>query len=173
MTARNEVFDSIKISGLTFENPVSDTFDTLTAGQYPSQNSILMITDSKGTAQFSRNITVDTLTVQNVTADLGTFTDLSATSAIFTNLAATNISVGSVYSSGPIRAAQLNLNSGSLTTDASGNPVWNGQNLLGWNTLLAPTTYIPLLAPTATAFDIAQTVNTLLTALKNKGIVIS
>ena len=172
MTARNEVFDSIKISGLTFENPVSNTFDTLTAGKYPSQNSVLMITDSKGTAEFSRNIAVDTVSVQNITASVGTFIDLSATTASFGNLSATNISVGTV-SSGPIRATQLSFNPGSLTVDTSGTPLWNGQSLLGWQPLLAPTTTIPLLAPTATASEIADTVNTLLTVLKNKGIVIS
>jgi hypothetical protein len=173
MSKRNEVFESIKVSGLTFENPVSDTFDALTAGQYPSQNSVLMITDTKGTAQFSRNIDVDTVTVQNITADVGTFTDLSATTGSFGNLTATNISVDSVISSGPITTRQLQLGAGTLTLDASGTPLWNGQSLIGWQPLLAPTTTIPLLGPTATAAEIADTVNTLLTVLKNKGIVIS
>jgi len=173
MSKRNEVFESIKVSGLTFENPVSDTFDTLTAGQYPSQNSVLMITDTKGTAQFSRNIDVDTVTVQNITADVAAFTDLSATTASFDTLTATNISVGSVTSSGPITTSQLQLGAGALTIDASGIPLWNGQSLIGWQPLLAPTTSIPLLAPTASESEIADTVNTLLSVLKNKGIVIS
>jgi len=173
MSNRNEVFESIKISGLTFENPVSETFDTLTAGQYPSQNSVLMITDTKGTAKFSRNIDVDTITVQNVTADAGSFIDLSATTATFSNLTVSRMTVGSVTSSGSIQTSQLKLGSGTLAINTTGTPLWNGQSLVAWQPLLAPTTTIPLLAPTATAAEIASTVNTLLTVLKNKGIVIS
>lgn len=172
MTARNEVFESIKISGLTFENPVTDTFDTLTSGLYPSQNSVLMITDDKGTAQFSRNINVDTLSVQNIQAAIASFTDVSATTATFNSLSASNIAVGTVISSGPITTQQLKLNSGILTVDTSGVPTWNGQSLVAWQPLLAPTVTIPLLTMDASAEDIAGTVNSLLTVLKNKGILI-
>lgn len=176
MTARNEIFNSIKISGLTFENPVSDTVDSLTAGKYPSQNSVLTITDATGTAKFLRSISVDTVTVQNIVADVGLFIDVSATSLTCNNLNATNITAGSVTSTGPITATSLRLTNGTtglLSVNSSGIPLWNGQSLLGWQTLLVPSTMIPLLPPTATASDIANTVNSLLTALKNKGIVIS
>ena len=172
MTARNEVFESIKISGLTFENPVTDTFDTLTTGLYPSQNSVLMVTDGKGTAKFSRNIDVDTVTVENLTATVGSFTDISAITATFDSLSVSNISVGGVISAGPITAPQLNLTPGILTVDNSGVPTWNGQSLVAWQPLLEPTVTIPLLPLDASGGDIAITVNSLLTVLKNKGILI-
>jgi hypothetical protein len=176
MTTRNEIFNSIKISGLTFENPVSDTVDSLTAGKYPSQNSVLTITDATGTAKFLRSIAVDTVEVQNIVADVGLFIDVSAGTLTSTNLNATNITAGSVTSTGSITATSLRLTdgtSGVLSMNNSGTPLWNSQSLLGWQTLLAPSTMIPLLPPTATASDIANTVNSLLTALKNKGIMIS
>lgn len=181
MTTRNDVYDSVKVSNLTFMNSPNEAFDTLTSGLYPSLNSVLTVVDSRGTAMFARNIDMQTITAQNLTSDRAEFTDLSAINGYFEDLyVSSNIHItGDILSSGSVTTPQIKFQSdisASLTIDTSGNPIWTSrgisQNLLGWQPLLSPTQVIPLLPLGASAADIAQTVNTLLLALKNKGVLI-
>ena len=181
MTTRNDVYDSVKVSNLTFVNSPNEAFDTLTSGLYPSLNSVLTVVDSRGTAMFARNIDLQTITAQNLTSDRAEFTDLSAINGYFEDLyVSSNIHItGDILSSGSVTTPQIKFQSdisASLTIDTSGNPIWTSrgisQNLLGWQPLLSPTQVIPLLPLGASAADIAQTVNTLLLALKNKGVLI-
>jgi len=185
MTSKNEVFDTITVRGIVFENPPINPFDPSTAGTYPSRNSIMTVTDNLGTAQFSRNVTCDTVSVQNLNATLGAFTSLTTTNSTFGSLTVStpftvqgNLEVtGNGITTGIVHAPALQIGTGVLDVSANGNPRWtNGSaiDLAGWVPKLAQNTSIALLNPaTATPNQIATTLNQLLGALKANGVFIS
>jgi hypothetical protein len=185
MTSKNEVFDTITVRSIAFENPPVNTFDPSTAGTYPSQNSIMTVIDNVGTAQFSRNITCDSVSVQNLNATIGAFTSLTTTNSTFGSLTVStpftvegNIEVtGNGITTGIVRAPALRIGTGILDVSGNGNPRWtNGPaiDLAGWVPKLAQNTSIALLNPdTATPEQIATTLNQLLSALKGNGVFIS
>jgi hypothetical protein len=185
MTSKNEVFDQITVRSIAFENPPINPFDPSTAGTYPSKDSILTVIDDVGTAQFSRNITCDNVTVQNLNATLAAFTTLTSINSVFASLTVStpftvqgNIEVtGNGITTGIVRAPALQIGTGILDISGNGNPRWNNGtsiDLAGWVPKLAQNTSITLLDPaTATPTQIASTLNQLLTALKGNGVFIS
>jgi hypothetical protein len=189
--SKTEVFDRITTKGFIFENPTTDTDDTSTAGKYPSQNSVLTIIDSVGTADFSRVINTDSVTLSSqLTATNGTFTTLNAGTGTFNQLTVTspftvsnatvigdattgNIQAGRIQLVDPVTSSTARLDVSGTTllfTDSSNNQI----DVLGWSSKLAQNTTIALLNPLiATDSDIANTLNALLNVFRSQGVFIS
>jgi len=185
MTSKNEVFDTITVRSIAFENPPTNTFDPSTAGTCPSQNSIMTIIDDVGTAQFSRNIKCDSISVQNLVSDWASFNTLNTTNSVFNNITVStpftvqgNVDVaGNGITTGIVHAPALQIGTGILDVSGNGNPRWtNGSSidLAAWVPMLSQNTTISLLNPaTATTTQIATTLNQLLSALKQNRVFIS
>lgn len=189
--SKTEVFDRITTKGFVYENPSTDLDDRITAGRYPSQNSVLTVIDSIGTTDFSRVINTDSVTLSSqLTATNGSFNTLNAGIGTFNELTVTspftvsNATVIGDPTTGNIQADRILLVdsvtsstsrldvSGTILrfTDSSNNQV----DVLGWTSKLAQNTTIPLLNPLiATDSDIANTLNTLLNVFKSQGVFIS
>ena len=181
MARKNESFENIKIQGLVYENLSSNMTDTLTAGRYPSINSVCQITDNAGTAEFLTAVNCGSVTTSNLTVNgPGVFNSiqsdsLTATSIISSSLTINNAVVTGDSTSGFINAKSVRLGNGSL--DLSGSLLWTDASgttdVLGWKNKLAQKTQIHLLDSTATNEDIAITLNALLTILKTQGVFIT
>lgn len=189
--SKTEVFDRITTKGFIYENPSTATYDNSTTGKYPSQNSVLTIVDSVGTAEFSRVINTNSVTLSSqltatngsfntLNAGVGTFNELIVTSPLTVSNATVlgdattgNIQAGRILLVDPVTSAtsKLEVSGSSLRfTDSSNNAV----DLLGWSSKLAQNTSIALLDPaTATDSDIATTLNTLLNVFRTQGVFIS
>ena len=187
-TRKTEVFESIKTSGLIFQNTtVSQKDSTIQTVTYPPKDSIMTVTDTNGTTGFTSLITADSLTIRNdLVATSASISSINVTTAAFNTLYSDTLTVKSANILGDNTTGYINASAIKLTDPASGTICtldvsasslrWTtpsgATDVLGWKTALTPTTNIPLLPPTATVGQVTTTLNQLLTVFKTKGIFI-
>jgi hypothetical protein len=177
MARKNEVFETIKIQGLVYENPVSDRTNTLTTGRFPLINSVCQITDTVGTAKFSSNITCNSVNVTDLTLNgPGRFQSITTDNLFSSNILTRNLSVvnasvtGNNGSEGNLSASRIRIGTGIL--ELSGSLLWTdggtSTDLLGW----VPKSLVPIepLPTNASDVEIANKVNALLNVFKVNGI---
>jgi alcohol dehydrogenase class IV len=101
----------------------------------------LTIADTAGSAEFTRNVTCNSVNVQSITANTGTFTNISAPSASFNSLLVNNpftingslVTSGTNNYAGFVKTPAVYLGAGNISTtgtpyldiSGNGNPRWN------------------------------------------------